>query len=147
MEIVIAIAANIVVGLILLALFAWYRSPGNARLSGPDEALSIYRQHFPDASGTVTVAADGLAALISLRPAPGVGLLQLHGKRWSSRELTPEDLRTIAVEGDVINISLLDFGWPRCSVRIADPDSRADWVSRLNALAARSERSKVASHA
>jgi sterol desaturase/sphingolipid hydroxylase (fatty acid hydroxylase superfamily) len=42
MELAIAIAANVVIGVVLLALFAWYRTPDAVRLTGPEEALAFF---------------------------------------------------------------------------------------------------------
>lgn len=136
MELAIAIAANIVIGVVLLLLFAWYRMPNTLRLTGPEEALAIFCRHIPDATGTVTVAADGLAALIALQQGSRIGLIHRHGRRWNAREVRPEDLRSVTVLDETITLSLTDFGWPRTHVRISDPEMRAAWLLRLNTVAA-----------
>jgi hypothetical protein len=136
MELAVAIAANIVIGVVLLALFAWYRTPDTARLTGPEEALAIFRRHFPDAAGTVIVAADGLTGLIGLQDGSRIGLVHRHGRRWNARAVHPEDLRSVTVDGETINLSLTDFGWPRTHVRIVDLGARAAWLSRLRTFAA-----------
>lgn len=146
MELAIAIAANLVVGAILLALFAWRRTQ-RVRLGEPDEALAIFRQHFPEAVGTGTLDADGSGALISLRNGSSVGLVHGHGRRWIARELNAGDLRSVAVDGDTITLSFADFGWPRSSIRLADPAVRASWISRLDACATQNNHSKVPPHA
>jgi len=149
MELAIAIAANVVIGAILLALFGLRRAPDGVRLTGPAEALAIYRRQFPEAAASAVVASDGLTALF---PFPGrgkIGLLHRHGRRWCARELLPEDLRSVTADGDTITISLTDFGWPRSHVRIADPGVRREWLSRLEELAANdsNEHSTVTPHA
>ena len=131
MELAIAIAANIVIGVVLLALFAWHRAPGVVRLGDSDKALTLYRRHFPAATGDATVAADGLNALIFLEHDSRIGLVDRHGRRWNVRELTPGDLRSVAADGDVITLSFADFGWPKSRIRIADPATRAVWLARL----------------
>jgi hypothetical protein len=149
MELAIAIAANIVVGAILLALFGWSRAPDGVCLTGPAEALALYRRQFPNATASAMVASDGLAALFPLPSGEKIGLLHRHGRRWCARELLPEDLRSVTADGDTITISLTDFGWPSSHVRIADPEVRREWLSRLQELAANNstEHSTVTPHA
>jgi hypothetical protein len=134
MELAIAIAANIVIGAILLALFALGRAPDGVRLTGPAEALAVYRRQFPKATGSAVVASDGLAAFFPLAGGGKIGLLHRHGRRWNARELVPEDLRSVTADGDTITISLTDFGWPHSHIRIADAEVRREWVSRLQEL-------------
>jgi hypothetical protein len=134
MELAIAIAANIVIGAVLLALFGLRRAPDGVRLTGPAEALAVYRRQFPKATVSAVVASDGLAALFPLPGVGKIGLLHRHGRRWNARELLPEDLRSVTADGDTITISLTDFGWPRSHVRIADPEIRREWVARLQEL-------------
>jgi hypothetical protein len=134
-ELAIDIAANMVLGLMLLGLFAWLRAPHSARLASGDEALGIFRQRFPDAVGVPTVAGDGRCALLALRD--GIGLLHLHGRRWNARKLVPEELKAVELTGDdTITLTFADFGWPRTHVRIDDPAARSAWLARLNAVAA-----------
>jgi hypothetical protein len=149
MELAIAIAANLVIGAILLALFAWHRAPDSVRLSGPDEALALCARHFPDRVASVMVASDGLTALISLLDESKIGLIHRHGRRWTARELLPEDLRAVTVNGDTIALSLTDFGWPRSQICISDPEVRRSWFSRLQEFAGKSsnEHSTVTPHA
>jgi hypothetical protein len=144
MELAIAIAANILIGGILLALFAWRRAPDVARLAGPDEALAIYGRQFPETASSVTLASDGLAALVSLSTESKIGLIHRHGRRWTARQLLPEDLRSVTVHNETITVSLADFGWPSSHVLIADPQMRQDWFARLQGFAAKNynERSR-----
>ena len=137
MDLVVPIAANVVLGVLLFALFSRPLRASAMRLTGPDEALAIFRLQFPDATGTATVAADQLGSLIALHGDPRVGLIQRHGQRWTTRVLAPPDLLSVAESGtDALNLSLADFGWPQASVRISDPQVRAAWLSRLTSLAA-----------
>jgi hypothetical protein len=136
MELAIAIAANIVVGAILLALFAWRRASGGVSLTSPEEAMAMYRRQFPDITASATVASDGLAALLLLTGSRKIGLLHRQGLRWCARELLPEDLRSATVDGEALVIRLHDFGWPCSRVRIADPEVRGKWLLRLQELAA-----------
>jgi hypothetical protein len=149
MELAIAIAANIAIGAILLALFGLRRAPDGVRLTGPAEALAVYRRQFPETTASAVVASDGSAALFPLPGGGKIGLLHRHGRRWCARELLPEDLRSVTADGDSIAISLTDFGWPRSHVRIADPEVRREWVSRLQEFAANNsnEHSTVTPHA
>ena len=134
-ELLIAIVANLILGVLLLGMFAWLRSRDTASLASSDDALTIFRQRFPDASGVASIASDGHGALLVLRD--GIGLLHRHGRRWNARKLTPEELRGVAVtRGDRITLALADFGWPRAHIRIEDPDTRSAWLTRLGALAA-----------
>ena len=149
MELAIAIAANVVIGAILFALFARHRAPDGVYLSGPGEALAIYQRQFLEPAGTVTVASDGLTALVLLRDESKIGLVHRHSRRWTARELLPEDLRSVTVNGETIALALTDFGWPRSQVRIADPETRTGWFVRLQEFAARNSKadSTVMPHA
>ncbi len=134
MDLVIPIAANVVLGLMLLAIFAWLRARDPAGLASPDEALALFRQRFPGAGGTASVSADGRSALIALRQEPGVGLLHRNGRRWNARELLPDDLRAVRCLGDTIVLTFADFGWARIRVRLANAEARELWFARLDAL-------------
>jgi hypothetical protein len=133
MELAIAIAANVVLGAVLLGLFLWRGSADGARLAGPSEALGVFRTHFPDATvEAATVGSDARTALIALRHDPAVGLIQRHGRRWNVRVLQAEDLRSVRiVRGDTLRLELVDFAWPRVEVRIEEADARAHWQARL----------------
>jgi hypothetical protein len=133
MELAIAIAANVVLGAVLLGLFLWRGSADRARLTGPAEALGLFRTHFPDATlEAATVASDARTALIALRHEPVVGLIQRHGRRWNVRVLQAEDLRSVRiVRGDTLRLELVDFAWPRVDVRLEEADARAHWQARL----------------
>ena len=135
MQLTIEIAANIVLGIMLLGLFAWARGREPARLASAEEALTIFRQRFPEAVVTATVASDGRCALLALRDE--VGLLHLHGRRWNARKLLPEELNAVAVtHANTITLTLADFGWPRSHVLIEDAEARSAWLARLSNLAA-----------
>jgi hypothetical protein len=133
MELAIAIAANAVLGVVLLGLFLWRGKADGARLAGPAEALGLFRTHCPDAAvDTATVSADACSALIALRHDPAVGLVQRHGRRWNVRTLQAQDLRSVAVvRGNTLRLELADFAWPRVDVRLEDADERAHWQARL----------------
>jgi hypothetical protein len=133
MELVVPIAVNLALGVILLGLFAWRGKQDPLRLTASD-ALAIFRQHDPEASGTATVAADGRAALIDLGEMR-VGLLHRHGRRWNARVISREDLRGVAVAGDEVVLSLADFGWPGARLRLEDGAARKRWLERLARLA------------
>jgi hypothetical protein len=137
MELAIAIAANVVLGILLLGLFLWRGTADGVRLAGPAEALALFRTHFPDAAvEAATVATGARSALIALRHDPAIGLIQRHGRRWNVRVLQAEDLRSVAVvRGDTLRVVLVDFAWPRIDVRLEDADARARWQARLAALA------------
>jgi len=135
MELAISIAVNVLLGLLLLALLSRWGRRDNARLTGPEDAMTAFRVHFPDASGTATVAADGRSALVDLAPETGVGLLQRHGRRWNARILAPREIASVQVGGDgAIDVRFADFAWPRAAIRIEDGPVRAAWISRLDAL-------------
>ena len=112
MELAIAIAANLALGVLLLGLFVGLRRPDVPSLAGADEALTIFRRRFPDAFGAATVASDGRGTLIVLRNE--IGLLHLHGRRWNARKLIPGELSAVSIApADTITLALADFGWPR----------------------------------
>jgi hypothetical protein len=136
MELAIAIAANVVLGIVLLGLFRWRGTADGVRLAGPAEALGLFRTHFPDAAvDAAALARDARTALIALRHDPAIGLIQRHGRRWNVRALQAEDLRSVAVvRGDTLRLELADFAWPRVDVRLEDADERAHWQARLAGL-------------
>jgi len=133
-ELLFPIAVNVVLGIGLLGLFIWRRPAGQAQLTA-DEALGLFRRQYPDASGTVTVAADSRTALIELQP--GIGLLQRQGRRWVSRALERNQIASVRQRADgAIQIAFADFGWPRALVRLEDPQLRASWLQQFERLAA-----------
>ena len=137
MELAIAIAANVVLGVLLFGLFLWRGAADSTRLAGPAEARDLFHRHFPDATiDTAAVAGDGRAALIALRHDTAIGLVQRHGRRWNIRALQADDLRSVkVVRGDALRLELADFGWPRVEVCLEDADARAHWLARLAGLA------------
>ncbi len=136
MHLLIPIAANVVLAIVLMALFLSRRTVDGARLADGDEALRLYRERFPDTTGVATVTADRQGALIALGHGAGIGLLQRRGRRWTARKLGAGDIRSVALTGgDTLIISLADFGWPRAQLPIADPEDRAAWLAGLGSLA------------
>lgn len=136
MHLLIPIAANAVLAIVLMVLFLWRRTVDDARLADGEDALRLYRERFPDATGMATVTADRQGALITLGLGAGIGLLQRRGRRWTARRLGAGDIRSVALTGgDTLSLSLADFGWPRAHLPIADPDDRAAWLARLGSLA------------
>lgn len=137
MELIVPIAVNVVLGLALLALFAWVRWGDPPGLGGSEDALRIFREQYPEASGTASVSSDGRSALLALPQSPQVGLLYCNGRRWNARELSPGDLRSVKVRGDALMLSFTDFGWARIQLRLADAAVRQEWLARLAALSVR----------
>jgi hypothetical protein len=137
MQLVVPIAANVVLGIVLAALFLSRRASDDARLNDGDEALRLFRRQFPDADGAVVVAADYRGALIALHQGTAIGLLERRGRRWTARRLAPGDLRSVDLAGsDTLSLTLADFGWPRARFQIADPEARAAWLARLQSFVA-----------
>ncbi|MGB6605359.1 MAG: hypothetical protein WA747_12855 [Steroidobacteraceae bacterium] len=138
MELAIAIAANVVLGVLLLGLFLWRGTTDGARLAGAAEALRLFRAHFPDAVvETATLAGDARGALIALRHDPAIGLIQRHGRRWNVRALEAEDLRSVAfVRGNTLRLELADFAWPRVDLCLEDAQERGRWRARFADLTA-----------
>jgi hypothetical protein len=135
MELVISIAVNAVLGVVLLGLLYWKGTRDSVRLVGPDEAIAAFKRHYPDAQGSATLAADGRSALIDLHPEGGIGLLQRQGRRWNARVLLSREISAVRVGPDgALEIAFADFGWPRARIALADPQTRARWLARLNAL-------------
>lgn len=134
MELAISIAANVALGIILLALLHWRNAGDDVRLAGAADAMDIFQRHFPDAArGSATLTADERGALIDLRM--GVGILQRHGRRWNARLLKSGELCSVQLDRDgAINLAFADFGWPRSRFLIADADARARWMNRLEEL-------------
>ncbi len=137
MQLVIPIAANLMLGIVLLVLFLSRRTLDHSSLSDGGEALRVFRRQFPDADGPATLTADRRGALIQLRHGTGIGLLQRRGRRWTARELTPRELRSVTRTGSgTLILSLADFGWPRAHFQIADPEACTAWLARLELFAA-----------
>jgi hypothetical protein len=133
MDLVVAIATNVVLGGVLLALFLLGHGEDDVRLRDEDEALRVFRSQFPDAAGAVTLTVDRRAALLALDPGTTIGLLERRGRKWASRALSPHDLLAVELANDeTLRVTLADFGWPRASFKIADADKRAAWRARLH---------------
>lgn len=135
MDLILPIAVNVVLGLALLALFAWVRRREPPGLASAEEALRIFREQFPDVSATASLSADGRGALLMLSQAPHVAVLCRNGRRWNARELSPGELRSVRVRGDAVVLSFTDFGWGRIQLRLADVAAREQWLARLAPLA------------
>lgn len=127
----IAIAANVLLGLVLLGVLFRRRTADAERLTEPAQALEQYRLLHPRAGGSVSIAVDGRAALLELADGT-VGLIERRGRRWSVRSVEPAELAGVEGKGDdVIAIRFADFGWPRSRLRLADPALRQHWIERL----------------
>jgi hypothetical protein len=136
MELVLAIAVNVVLGILLLALLYWKHTNDNVRLSSAEEALELFRAQFRDAIGKATVSADRRCALIELEN--GIGVLERHGRRWNARLLVSRELASVRLGRDgCLRLRFADFGWPQARFVASDPDVRAQWLARLHALTAR----------
>ncbi len=130
----IAIAVNLVLGGVLLALLLARRGRDEVCLGGASEAIAHFRIHYPDADGEVSVAADGRGALIELGGG-AVGLLERRGRRWNARLLAPGDVRAgDGAGGAGGRVRVADFCWPRARLCRADAEARAAWRARLGAL-------------
>ena len=136
-ELVIPIVANVVLGLVLLALLFRQRAGPGVHLRDASEAIHVFRDLLPEAEGTATLASDGRMALIELVHGHGIGVLQLQGKRWVARVLVPQDLASVRLTSDgALLVRLADFAWPRLLVRFADESACSQWLRRLQALRA-----------
>lgn len=129
-ELLFPIGANLVLGVILLALLAWKRRPDTVRLESDADALAEFQRHFPEATGTPTVSADGLAALIETTTGPG--LLLRHARRWNARMLAAPDLAAVrTIDDATLELRFVDFGWPRARMRFSDRDAMSGCRARL----------------
>jgi len=132
-ELLFPIGANLVLGVILLALLVWKRRPDTVRLLSDADALAEFQRHFPEATGTATVSADGLAALIET--ATGPGLLLRHARRWNARMLAAQELADVRTPDDAtLELRFADFGWPRARLRFSDRDAMSRCRARLETL-------------
>ena len=143
-ELMVSIAVNVLLGVVAVLLVLAYRRRlrSDVRLDDSGAALAAFRTQFPDASGTVTLVGDGRSALLELDEDRRIGLLQRHGDRWIARVLTPGEIA--AADGrqtGVIRLQFADYGWPRTLLRIDDAQRHAEWLGRLQALAAHSSES------
>jgi len=129
-----AIAVNLLLGAVLLALLVRLRGRDAVRLVAAAEALAQLRIHYPDAAGAVTLAADGRGALIELGGGT-VGLLERRGGRWNARLLVAGDVAAVETDGENgLSLRFADFSWPRARLRLAGGDPLAFWTARLEAL-------------
>jgi hypothetical protein len=136
-ELFIAIGFNVFVGVLttLLIYLYWIRKRGAVPLADAETALKLFRDHFPEANGTVTMTTDRRDALIDLADGVSVGLLQGHGHRWNAHWLKPGDVAFIRVsQEDELQVRFTDYGSPRASLFITDANERAAWLARLQAL-------------
>ena len=109
-ELVISIAANLALGLVLLALLFRRRARPGVRLRDASEAIHVFRELLPEAEGTATLASDGRTALIELIHGHGIGVLRLQGKRWVARLLVPQDVASVRLTSDgALLVRLADF--------------------------------------
>jgi hypothetical protein len=132
-ELLFPIAANLVLGIILLALLLWRRRPDTVRLESEADALAEFQRHFPEAIGTATLSADGRAALIET--ATGPGLLLRHARRWNARMLAAPELAAVRTLDDAtLELRFADFGWPRARLRFADREALGSCRTRLESL-------------
>ena len=103
------------------------------RLLSDADALAEFQRHFPEATGTATVSADGLAALIET--ATGPGLLLRHARRWNARMLAAPELAAVHTPDDAtLELRFVDFGWPRARLRFSDRDTMSRCRARLETL-------------
>ena len=133
-ELAISVVINGVLGAVLLGLMRWRPCADAARLNDAAAALTQFQSQHPEAVGEVTLAADGQCALVDLKGAVGVGLVQRHARRWNTRVLAPGDVTNVQLLADGrIEVRLADFGWPRVQFAVA-ADAREAWSQRLRAL-------------
>jgi hypothetical protein len=133
-ELAISIAVNVLLGLVLLGLLRWKRIGDTERLAGAAEAIELFSRRLPMTAGGATVSHDGRSALLDLGSDGCVGLLQRHGRRWNARTLVPGEVSSAELRQEAIKLKFADFAWPHAQIRIDDPDARARWLHRLQAL-------------
>jgi hypothetical protein len=132
-ELLFSIGVNLVLGAVLLVLLMWKRRPDMVRLASEAEALAEFRRHYPDATGSVIVSADGLAALIET--AAGQGLLMAHARRWNARMLVAPELAAVrTLDETSLELRFADFGWPRARLRFADCETASRCRARLETI-------------
>lgn len=130
----ISILANVVLGLVLFGVLSRRRGRDADCLTEPAQALALYRMRFPTATGRVSLATDGRAALLELDDG-GVGLIERCGRRWNARALEAREIAGVERARDgAITVRFADFGWPRARVQLSDPGICQGWMERLGAL-------------
>lgn len=130
----ISILANVVLGLVLFGVLFRKRGNDSDRLTDPEQALARYRTRYPTASGRVSLAADGRAALLELIDG-SIGLVERCGRRWNVRLLDPREIAGVDRGRDgVLTLRFADLGWPRARVQLADPGICEGWMQRLGGL-------------
>ena len=136
-ELLIAIGVNVLIGALTALIIYFSRSSRKqgARLADASTALELFRRQFPDATGTVTVTADGRNALIDLGERAGIGLLQSHGQRWNARILQAGDVASLTASGySTLELRLTDYANPRASLLLPSADAQFLWLGRLRSL-------------
>jgi len=132
-ELLFSIGVNLVLGVLLFALLLWKRRPDTVRLLSETDALAEFQRHYPEATGTATLSADGLAALIET--ASGPGLLVAHARRWNARMLAAPELTAVSARDETsLELRFADFGWPRARLRFADRETASRCRARLETL-------------
>jgi hypothetical protein len=132
-ELLFSIGVNLVLGVVVLVLLVWKRRPDTVRLVTEADAVAEFQRHYPDATGTAIVSADGLAALIETGTGPG--LLMAHARRWNARMLVaPEFAAVRAADETSLELRFADFGWPRARLRFADREAASRCRARLETL-------------
>lgn len=72
-------------------------------------------------------------------PSGALGLVKAVGDRTTTRLLLPGSLKSVAEQSDGLHLHSADFTWPRHTVKLKDPDDRAQWLTLLRPLAAGTE--------
>ncbi len=125
---------NLLLGAIMVVLFAVVARPDRARLSGADEARALIEARIGAACGDVAVTADGRGAVAELVGLAAIGLIDRHARRWTVRAVTSSDLAHVQRDGATLLLGLRDFGWPRARLTFADVATSEAWGARFAAL-------------
>ena len=138
-ELALAIVINVVLGAaaVLLVLVCRRGPTRGLRLADEAQALALFRMQFPDVIGRATLTGDNTGALLALQNEIRIGLLQLQGRRWLARLVSPGEIAAVAACTDgAIRVKFADYGWPRALLQLNDRDVQLAWLARLQQLTA-----------
>lgn len=114
----------------LVHLLGWTKQPAFA---SADDAREAFLADYPDERPKVEVLADDARAALFLC-GDGVGFAENFGDGRVTRLFRAGDLAAVTEAGDSLRIATEDFSAPSFEFTLADPDQRASWRDRLDAL-------------
>lgn len=124
------VLAVLVIGGIALVVLAVHRTGGSLAhtFAGTAEAEEAFARDHPNRDILETHLADDRTIAFMKLDAPGrVGLVQVFGRHWMTRDMSVADLvAPVLVEGSAITLRTRDFTWKGGTFTFAHPASARD---------------------